>query len=376
MIRRLACILFLLSGPAWADGRPALSDGADLQVVRAPQPVTVAGQPSWVYELHLTNFDDAPLQLENLAVVDAAGRTLASFSADGLRPLVGRPDHPPKDADPLSIPAGVRVVIYLSVDATSAGGGRIEHVVQLRHASGREESVHGGVTLAGTEAPVALGPPLRGGLWTAVYNADWTRGHRRVLYTVAGKVQIPGRYAIDWIKVDAHGRHARGDGSKPADWFGYGEPVLAVADAVVADARDDLPEPAQVSSSRRVPMEEASGNYIALDLGQGRYVFYEHLKPGSIRVHRGDVVKRGQVIGALGYTGSTTGPHLHLHVADGDTPLNAEGIPYVFERFARLGHFADAQAFGEEKGWLPDANQNSRKGELPSPFEVIRFDTP
>src|SRR3546814_7386768 len=69
-----------------------------------------------------------------------------------------------------------------------------------------------------------------------------------------------------------------------------------------------------------------SGNACALDLGDGRHAFYEHLKPGSIRVVPGQRVRRGEVIAELGFTGDSTGPHLHFHVADAPSPLGAEGL--------------------------------------------------
>lgn len=68
-----------------------------------------------------------------------------------------------------------------------------------------------------------------------------------------------------------------------SNWHGHGADVLAVADGLVAAARDDVPESATLSDHPRHSLEDATGNYIALDLGDGRYAFYEHLEPGSIR---------------------------------------------------------------------------------------------
>jgi murein DD-endopeptidase MepM/ murein hydrolase activator NlpD len=45
------------------------------------------------------------------------------------------------------------------------------------------------------------------------------------------------------------------------------------------------------------------------------------MKSGSICVGAGEGVHTGQVIGDLGFSGDTTAPHLHLHVADGANPL-------------------------------------------------------
>src|SRR3546814_14072889 len=57
----------------------------------------------------------------------------------------------------------------------------------------------------------------------------------------------------------------------------------------------------------RGSLGEAAGNYIVLDLGEGRYATYEHLKPGLL-VEPGDRVEKGEVIAAPGMTGQATGP--------------------------------------------------------------------
>jgi murein DD-endopeptidase MepM/ murein hydrolase activator NlpD len=377
MKRAFAAVLLAASQLAIAAQRPPLADSFDLQVTWSPASVTIAGTAQFVYELHVSSFAAAPLELERIDVIDESDhRHVASLAGDDLKQAIGRPDLPAKGSDPARIPPGVRAVVYLSIPAAGLAGHRLEHMLAYRSLSGESHDVRGGEFTAASAKPIVLGPPLRGGPWAAIYNAAWARGHRRVLYTVNGKVHIPGRFAIDWIKLDNAGKHARGGGSRPADWYGYGEQVLAVADATVADAQDDMGEPTRVSDSNRVAMEKASGNYVALDLGQGRYVFYEHLKPGSIRVKAGDKVKRGQVIGLLGYTGNTTGPHLHLHVSNGNTPLDAEGLPYAFDRYEWLGTFASPQAFEDGQAWLvPAGGSKQSADELPAPFSVVAFPT-
>ena len=98
---------------------------------------------------------------------------------------------------------------------------------------------------------------------------------------------------------------------------------------------------------------QAAGNYVVLRVANRRYVFYEHLRPGSVRVRVGDHVSRDQIIGNLGFTGESTGPHLHLHVADGVDPLNAEGLPFVFDRFEELGRFPNIGDLGKKR-WQTD----------------------
>ncbi len=55
-----------------------------------------------------------------------------------------------------------------------------------------------------------------------------------------------------------------------------------------------------------------SGNYILLDHGQGLNSFYLHLSKSF--VHEGQLVKKGEIIGKVGTTGRSTGPHLHWGV--------------------------------------------------------------
>lgn len=66
--------------------------------------------------------------------------------------------------------------------------------------------------------------------------------------------------------------------------------------------------------------ESGYGNVILIDHGYGITTKYGHLS--KIYVVVGQVVKRGQFIGAVGMTGKATGPHLHYEVIVHDTPVN------------------------------------------------------
>ena len=76
-----------------------------------------------------------------------------------------------------------------------------------------------------------------------------------------------------------------------------GTPVYAMADGIVRLAADDFFYP---------------GNYILLDHGQGLNSQYLHLSKKDVKT--GDRVKKGQLIGRVGTTGRSTGPHLHWSV--------------------------------------------------------------
>jgi hypothetical protein len=210
----------------------------------------------------------------------------------------------------------------------------------------------------------------------AIYDASWERGHRRVLYTVNGAVHVPGRFAIDWIRVGPHGGFARGDGKRPSQWFGYGADVLAVMDAVVSSTGEGIAEPGSLAegAARKVPLEDAAGNYVALDLGDGRYAFYEHLKPGSITVKPGQRVRLGEAIGKLGFTGESTGPHLHFHVSDTNAPLPAEGLPYGLDHVRVMGSYTSIEVFGQGKPWQALPVADVQHDEFPAPLSVVNFD--
>ncbi|MEH3107747.1 MAG: M23 family metallopeptidase [Sphingomonas fennica] len=90
----------------------------------------------------------------------------------------------------------------------------------------------------------------------------------------------------------------------------------------------------------------ASGNYVSLNVGPRRFAIYEHLRPGSVRVRPGQRVKSGDIIGALGFTGDSTGPHLHLPVAECATPFACEGVPFTIRRMIVNGRYADVGDMG------------------------------
>jgi murein DD-endopeptidase MepM/ murein hydrolase activator NlpD len=62
------------------------------------------------------------------------------------------------------------------------------------------------------------------------------------------------------------------------------------------------------------------GKMVILDHGYGRVTKYGHMK--KILVKPGQKIKRGDVIGLLGNTGQSTGPHVHYEVVINGAPVN------------------------------------------------------
>lgn len=374
--RHAAAVLLLpaVIGPA-ATAQPAppppglvTIQAFDAELPYRPAPVRIGDRQHLIYELHLTNFSSAPLTLDELTVEDgAAGARLLALSGDRLAAALG--GGPSSGADGLAIAPGARTIVYLDVPLSGSGiPASLAHKVAVTSKDGAAVIDAGRIEVDTRPLPI-LSPPLRGGPWVAVYAPEMERGHRRVVYATAGQATIPGRFAIDWMKADAQGRLDRSDGKTLADSLGYGAEVLAVADAVVAATRDEFTEPLLRADLPRVSIGDATGNFIALDLGNGRFAFYEHLQPGLL-VKPGDRVKRGQVIARLGLTGQGTSPHLHFHVASRPSPLAAEGLPFLIEGAEIIGRYASITDLGSGP-WQP-------AGPVPVPSmpeanSVVRF---
>lgn len=351
----------------------------DLQVPVRPTPISVMGKYRLMYELYLTNFAQEALVLEQVDILDADDVTIiADLQGETLNQRLSLLGTPSDGNRSVTIAPGMCGVLYieLTLDEDELPQA-LEHRIAYRGADeGKQQLavVQDARTIVQTEPPVVLAPPLRGGPWAAIYDPSWEGGHRRVIYAVAGSAHIPGRFAIDWVKLDSTGHRARGDKGKIDNWYGYDADVLAVADGIVAKTRDGISESATISGNPDLPLEDGAGNYVALNIGDGRYAFYEHLKPGSIKVGPGERVRRGQVIGAVGFTGHSAGPHLHFHVADANSSLDAEGLPFVFESFDVLGKYEDFDVLNDLP-WTPiDRTTGSgRTGELPAPNVVVDF---
>ena len=77
------------------------------------------------------------------------------------------------------------------------------------------------------------------------------------------------------------------------------------------------------------------GNYVVIDHGNGEFGLYGHIRQGSGRVKVGQRVKRGDVVAAIGASGSSMFPHLHFELQTA-TGTDSEGLPSTFRDFVRV----------------------------------------
>jgi murein DD-endopeptidase MepM/ murein hydrolase activator NlpD len=128
------------------------------------------------------------------------------------------------------------------------------------------------------------------------------------------------------------------------DFAGFGAPVRAPGSGRVARVADGAPDLEQVGEypdnleEYQAEPWRAVGNSVILDHGDGVWSLVAHLRSGSVCVQERQEVAAGDVIGAVGNSGFTSGPHLHLHFMDG--PDVASSAPLPIALTAEGGTFA------------------------------------
>jgi len=78
-----------------------------------------------------------------------------------------------------------------------------------------------------------------------------------------------------------------------------------------------------------------NGNYVQMMI-DGSVVTYLHLKDLPM-VNRGQKIKQGEIVGLLGDTGSSTGPHLHVEIREGNTNKYHNVLEWLKSRGGPLG---------------------------------------
>ena len=78
---------------------------------------------------------------------------------------------------------------------------------------------------------------------------------------------------------------------------------------------------------------EDYGNVVVIEHQYGYLTLYGHLEEALVTVD--EEVESGQIIGRVGETGRTTGPHLHFEIRRGNDRLNPDDIPHLFTHQAR-----------------------------------------
>ena len=346
-----------------------------LQVQIPTPPTAFRGDSQWrlCYEIYLTNLSSSSWTLQRIDVKNESGAPLLTLQAKDLDSVLSHPALPPgsKGGPIAEIAPGEAVIAYMWIDIAKGASipTHLQHQFSLKK-SGDENDYELGAPMTAVSSKLPeIVSPLRGKNWVALSGPANTSNHRRSAQVFEGTPRIAQRYAIDWVRIGDNGQTYQGDRRKNRSYYSYGAEVLAVADGVVVEVKDGIPEntpPADQKDidelERTLTMETVAGNHVNLDLGGGVYAMYAHLQPGSIRVKLGDKVTPGQVIGLLGNSGHAGEPHLHFQLMDRNSPLNSEGLPYYFPGFKLA-----ARISGDSEGQVTEAPANLKVNRLPVP---------
>jgi len=181
---------------------------------------------------------------------------------------------------------------------------------------------------------IVIEPPIQG--YWAIYNPP---GHpvlafdflavdeRKSLYNKGGFL----RHMLSFISVE--------------DTYTWSRPVFSPVDGVVDQSHGTEIDRKKISFiydlvsllANKPKVSDGfgvfGGNHIMIRAGDV-FVLLCHLRQGSLKVEKGDVVKAGQPLAEVGNSGSSIQPHLHLQVMNSDRifPLFANLVPFKFSK--------------------------------------------
>lgn len=353
----LATLLLLLPIPATAArctappspamaGVPPVDVGPLMLHVLGPPIVPVPatdGRMHLAYAAQVTSLADGDVTIEAVEPVDA-GRGFTPTGRNEVVAVDGRAitgkvrlfgTTPPGSRDTATVPAGRSGVMFFDVTypGLDAVPELLAHRVSLRTAGGTAISMLTNPVRISCAEAVRISPPLTGsGWWNGNGCCRTVNAHRGATLPVNGSLRVPEQFAIDFVQIAPDGTCCSGAPVRDVrSWRFYDAPVLAVAPGEVMELENDMDD--QIPGSPEgVTARTAPGNHVIQDIGGGRFVFYAHLRRGTVTAKVGDTLQSGQLVGRVGNSGSTTAPHLHFQVMDRPSALNAVGLPFVFDR--------------------------------------------
>lgn len=306
-----------------------------------------------VYELSVTNFTGAPMIVDRVQVHDGSDRVVGDLDAAAVRGRL-QPAGSRDGTDRLVAGQSGTIFIHLTIEPGAPVPDTLVHEVTITADAMPPGQNNPTIRLAATKVdrrqlPV-LSAPLAGERYIAADGCCDAVRHTRAILPINGQTFVSQRYAIDYEQADDQNRIFTGDPRDPKNYAIFGKEVLAVGDGTVVGTRNDLPEQVPGTFPAGIAIDEADGNYVVLDIGNGFYVNYAHMQPGSVRPKVGDRVAKGAVLGLVGNTGNSVAPHLHLHVMNGPSPLASQGLPALYDRFTVTGQVASTADFDAAEG--------------------------
>lgn len=210
--------------------------------------------------------------------------------------------------------------------------------------------------------PVLAGPPA------LVLPLDCSLGQDCYVQNYVDRAPGPGAR-------DVACRHLTYDGHKGTDFaltsfeaMEQGVAVFAAAPGTVRATRDGMPDLGLAGTPPEELANRDCGNGIVIDHADGWQTQYCHLRRGSVSVKEGEEVAAGQTIGAVGYSGRSEFPHVHLSLRhdgavidpfdiappsacagdpEADLPAWAGPVPYSGSGLIALGVASEVPGYDE-----------------------------
>jgi hypothetical protein len=361
----------------------------------SPHPVVGAdGRVHLAYELFVTNPTTSVMRLQKLETLDASsddsvidterGRQIVATLADEDLDGATKPLLPLERGGSLTV--GPFQVTRLFLDATFARRAVLPRLLEHRFTFtltptagvASTHTVVSGATRVIDDSPVVISPPLAGPRWVVAGGCCFPASyHRTATLPVNGMFYASERFAIDFVQLLPDRRLFSGPVSDLFSYKYFGADVLSVAAGVVVGLQDGEPEQTPPHFPANAVPPAFLGNFLVIKIARGRFAFYAHMQPGSLRVSVGERVRRGQVIGLLGNTGNSDAPHLHFAIVSGPGPVSSDGLPFEFRSFVSEGTITSPLESGfflkGEPAVIGEATRGYHRRELPLENEVIDF---
>ena len=346
-------LLCLASVVSWAQdtaGRPVRFDAfPPFVIVNSWYPPTLfngTGENAIVYELFVTNAFADPITITKVVADGGRRNARFSFESDALKGMMRNVGSRTAENTTGVIPPGASVIVFMWLPLSSGTlPTQLRHEIQATVVTAPDQPLvqnYGPLKVTKTRPTEIDVAPLAGPGWLAANGPSNTSVHRLTWLSINGTPRISQRFAIDFVQarpIDGKLKFYSGDMHELNNWFAYGADVYSVADGVVVVKKDGIADnPPGEGIVGELNIDTLPGNNLVIAIGRGRYACYAHLVPGSARVQVGDFVRAGQVIGKLGNSGNSSGPHLHFHITNGPSFVGADGEPW------RLSHLRAAKA--------------------------------
>lgn len=277
--------LALLASPAWAQTSlpqpasvpaPAASSAVTTPIfttlavspIFPPRPVRASdGLTHHAYELSLVNMTSLVVGVDRLSVLDAdTGEVLADWSGDTFKALFRLNGHDPAEtfapaqsglffvdvalptgtAEPRALAHRLSTTRLMKVPGNDSHKGRpLDPAIALP-----EKITFTTTAVVVDDRPVVrLAPPLRGAGWVVGNGCcNSVTSHRGAAMAFNGSVEVPERFAIDFVQIGSNGAFFEGPENEVGSYRYYGVPVHAAAAGTVVGIADGMEEGVQAAS--------------------------------------------------------------------------------------------------------------------------------